>query len=203
MRGFDNRALILFPKEEYIAAKPMRYKMQLQTAINKLTKYLRSIDIEPHVFYTDDVAREYCRGKATFIRTLILPDLYFTSNYCAGMDDAMTLQSDATFDEEVNEAALKNPLPEKPTQEEWFEVILKRDLTATKKIIPQYKIVVHFAIPNRAKYHVTSKQGDGRIRIIINAINFEPKVLLSGIETDPIDVLGLPCANRTVDNWEV
>lgn len=200
MRGFDTKALILFPKMDSYENKPSAYKYQFRKAVANLLRYLEEMDIEPYVFYTDDIARALHLDNVHFIKTLSVGDLFFVSKYCENMTDAMKI-TDTTYDSIIQEIQTKDPGDINMTPEQRFELVSRHNTSAVKKIIPQFNIVFHFAIPNRAQYRVTSKPDDGRIRVTINANTFAPTVMFGGKEENPCDVLAVPYGSRTLDNW--
>lgn len=200
MRGFDTKALILFPKLENYENKPSNYKFQLKMAVNNLLKYLESMDIEPHVFYTDDVARALSLPNVTYVSTLNVSDKFFISKHCEGCSTAMKTPM-VMFDDIYNEVLAKDPGSLDMTESERFEMVLNHSAKAAAKIIPTYKIVIHFMVPKKAQYKVTSKPGDGKIRINVSANTLSPKVYIGGKEEDACDLLGVPYANRSLDVW--
>lgn len=202
MRGFDNKALILFPKLENYEFKSSSYKYDFKRAVNHLCEYLKSIDVEPHVFYTDDIARELCHPDFKWVSTLSKADRFFISKYCDGTSSALN-SSMIEFEDIYNEITAKDPGSLDMGVEERFDMVLRHDSKAATKIIPMYKIVVHFVVKGKAKYKVTTKQGDGKVRINVNAGNFLPTVYMSGNEEDACDLLAVPYANRCLDLWEV
>lgn len=199
MRGFDTKALILFPKIDGYENKPSAYKYQFRKAVTNLLTYLEEMDIEPYAFYTDDIARAL-NMEFHYIKTLSIGDLFFVAKYCDNMSDAMKV-TDTTYDEIISSIQEKDPGSIDMTTEQRFELVTRHNTAAVKKIIPQFNIVFHFAVPNRAQYRVTSKPDDGRIRVTVNANTFAPTVLFSGKEENPCDVLAVPYASRTLDNW--
>lgn len=199
MRGFTDKALILFPKQENVLPRGYDYLYQFRTALDNLVQYLLSLDIEPHVFYSDDVAREFHTPDIKYIATLGKADNFFVSRNC-GMTDALTGDM-ITFPKVVDEAMRKFPTEQGASQDQRFAVILKRDHYAVSKIIPQYKLVVHFLRKGVAQYHVASKPDDGKIRIVVDALTFKPTVYLSGSEIDPISILDRNDANRSLISW--
>lgn len=202
MKGFDDKALILFPKWENYEGKPFNYKYQFKKAVQNVIDYLLSCNITPYVFYTDDVARAIGAPEFKWICTLGKADRFFISKYCDGCSEALTKKM-LFFEDIYNDLIIKEPYDVNASPEEKFEVILRRSVKASNKIIPLFKIVVNFTIPNKSQYRVTIKPGDGKIRILINARNFYPKAYISGSEENICDLLELPCASRTVDLWEV
>ena len=200
MRGFTTRALILFPKMDSYENKPSVYKFQFRKAVANLLSYLEEMDIQPCVFYTDDVARSLNLENVKYIKTLPISDEFFVKKYCDSMVDVMSVE-DNEFEEFIMEAQKKDPGTLDMTVEQRFELVSRHNAAVVKKIIPQFNVVFHFAIPNRAQYKVTSKPDDGRIRVTVNANTFAPTVFFSGKEEDPCDVLAAPYANRTLDNW--
>lgn len=200
MLGFDTKALLLFPKMENYENKPSAYKYQFRKAVNNLLVYLEEMEIQPHTFYTDDIARSLHLDDVKFIQTLAMGDLFFVSKYCDNMADAMSVTDD-TFASVISEIQAKDPGDLDMTTEQRFELVSRHNTAAIKKIIPQYKIVIHFAVPNRSQYKVTSKPDDGRIRVTVNANTFVPTVLFGGKEEDPCDVFNIPYGNRALDLW--
>ena len=202
MKGFDDKALILFPKMENYQSKSTAYKYQFKKAVNNMVKYLVDRDIKPHVFYTDDVARELALPDFVWVNPLGPADSFFIQKYCdnasRALDDTMI-----HYEDFANEVLAKDPGSLNMSVDERFEMVLRHIAKTTAKIIPQYKIVVHFMVPNKAQYRVSSRPGDGKIRINVSASNFSPKTYISGNEENACDLLGIPCGNRCLDIWEV
>lgn len=199
MKGFDDKALLLFPKEENWTNKPYEYKYQFRKAVNNICEYLKGIGIQPYAFYTDDVARDIAHPDIKWVSTLSRADRFFISRHC-DMNEAM---SDMVCYEDIyNAITAKDPGSLDMTEEERFDMVLRHDAVAAKKIIPKYKIVIHFMVKSKSKYTVSSKQGDGKIRVTINASNFIPEVKLSGNMEDPGDIFNLPYGNRCVADWD-
>lgn len=201
MKGFDTKALLLFPKIESYERRGYQYHHQFKTAVVNLVNYLTSVGIEAHAFYTDDVAREM-RDKVDlkFVSTLTTTDKFFTSKYCDGMRDALELKM-IEFPDIYNAITAKDPGSLDMSTEARFDMVLRHNAKAVAKIIPTYKIVIHFMIPNNTQYKVTSKPGDGKIRVHVSANTFIPTVYMSGQEENPIDIFGVGYANRGLDMW--
>lgn len=202
MHGFDDKALILFPRLENYINRSVSYKMQFATALNKLMKYLDINGIAPHVFYTDDVARNLNKEEFQWVSTLARGDLFFISKHCEGCADALTKCS-VLFENVYNEILTKDPGEINMSETDRFEMVIRHINKAANRIIPMYKIVVHFSLANKSQYKVTSKPGDGKIRIVVNANNFSPKVYMGGKMEDACDILDANYANRSLDRWEV
>jgi hypothetical protein len=202
MRGFDTKALILFPKWENYNSKGGNYKYQFKKAVSNLIMYLQSMNIEPHVFYTDDVARELRNPEFVWVSTLSKTDRFFIKNHCDACSDALSLPM-IEFDKIYNTVLAKDPGSLDMTENERFEMVLRHASKAAASIIPQYSIVIHFMFQNRQQYKVSSKPGDGKIRINVSANTFSPKVYIGGSEEDACDLLAVPYANRCLDVWEV
>lgn len=200
MKGFDTKALILFPAYMHYENKSSTYKYQFRLAVEHLINYLKSVDIEPHVFYTDDIAREMARPEFVYVSTLGTSDKFFISKYVDGCSNAMSIPM-ISYDDVYNAVLAKDPGSSDAPIEQRFESVLNHAAKAATKIIPQYKIVVHFMLPNRTQYKVTTKPGDGKIRINVNANTFSPTVYISGQEENACDLLGVPYANRSLDVW--
>jgi len=202
MQGFDNKALILFPAIDLIENRSSQYMWQLRRSVSNLLSYLKSMNIEAHVFYTDDVARMLDCPDFKYVSTLSKADRFFISNHCDGCSAAMSTPM-LEYDEVYNSILANDPWSPDMNEDAQFEMVLRHSNKAASKIIPTYKIVVHFAFPKRAQYKVVSKPGDGKIRINISANTFVPIVLMGGCEDNACDLLGVPYANRSLVNWEV
>lgn len=200
MKGFDTKALILFPPYHNYEHKNGNYKYQFKVAVQHLLDYLKTVDIEPHVFYTDDIAREMAFPEFKYVSTVGTADRYFMSKNVQGCSTALSTPM-VLYEDIYNEVLAKDPGSSDASVEERFETLLNHSTKAASRIIPLYKIVVHFLIPNRAQYKVTTKPGDGKIRINVNANTFSPKVYMSGQEENACDLLGVPYANRSLDVW--
>jgi len=202
MRGFDNKALILFPKLENYKNKQGMYKYTFKTALDNMISYLKSVDIEPHVLYSDDVAREIRHNDFVWVSPVNKADRFFMSKYCDNCKDALQLPM-VEFDDIYNDIISKDPGSVDMSVNERFEMVLRHINKATAKVIPNYKIVVHFSVPSKSQYKVTSKPNDGKIRITVSANNFSVKVLMGGNEENICDMLGVPYASRSLDLWRV
>lgn len=200
MRGFDDKALILFMKQEVYDEKPYEYKYKLRHGVANLVAYLQSMDIEPHVLYTDDVAREMANPGFKYVSTLARGDKFFLSRNVEGTSDALNRDM-IEFPNIYNEILMKDPGTENMTREQRFEMVLRHDQKAAAKIIPQYKIVFHFLMKGNAKYTATSKPNDEKIRVNISVHNFTPTVFMGGMEEDACSVLNVPFASRPLVNW--
>lgn len=202
MQGFSDKALILFPPYELYIDRDSRYKMQFRQAVWKLCAYLRMQGIIPHVFYTDDVAREVNHPDFTWVSTLSKADRFFASRNCRAMQDALT-RSTVLFDDVYNEITAKDPGEPNMSVEERFEMVLRHNSKAAAKIIPLYDIVVHVRFKSKQQYRVASKAGDKKIRIVVDANTFLPTCYIGGMEVDACDLLQVPYGNRCLDVWEI
>lgn len=201
MQGFDTKALILFPTIDLVENRSSQYMWQLRRSVGNLLNYLNSMNIEPHVFYTDDVARTLAFDDFKYVSTLSKADRFFISKHCDGCSNAMTLPM-LEYDEVYNSILANDPWSSDMDELAQFEMIIRHANKAASKLIPTYKIVVHFMFPKRAQYKVVSKPGDGKIRINVSANTFVPTVYMSGSEENACDLLGVPYANRSMVNWD-
>lgn len=201
MIGFDDKALILFPHWENYDSRNFNYKSQFRTCVRNLCNYLATQGIVPHVFYTDDVARELSLDEFVWVSTLSKADCFFTSKYCNNMASALTLPT-VTFDEVYNKITEKDPGDPYMTVEDRFNMVCRHANKAANQIIPMYKIVIHFRFKNKAQYKVVSKAGDNKIRINVDANNFVPEAFMGGMSMDIVSLLQAPYANRSLITWE-
>lgn len=202
MKGFDTKALILFPNESTYIRKPAAYKYQFRQAVTNLVEYLKSVDIEPHVFFTDDIARTLNLPDFKWVSTLSTADRFFISKYCDGTASALQTEM-IEFPDVYNAITAKDPGSLDLSVEQRFALVTRHDLKAIGTIVPKYRIVIHFMVKNKTRYKVTSKPDDNRIRIIVNAATFIPTAYIGGLEENAIDLFGVSYGNRALDNWEV
>lgn len=202
MRGFDDKALILFPNADVYAEGSLRYRYQLQLATKNLVEYLRSIGMEPRAFVTDDLARTLPELNLRFINTLTKGDLFFVANNCDIGKSVMRMDM-IEYPEIAAEIAEKDKMESDISLEERFNHILTRDKKAITSIIPMYKVVVNFTYKGRSRYRVVVKPNGGKIRMLIDASTFKIKTYINNIEEDPIDLLGVGYGNKSLISWEV
>lgn len=202
MKGFDDKALLLFPLYDNYASHSSSYMYKFKQCLGNMRDYLHSQGMNLHAFLTDDVAMTHKDMIDTWLSPLSKADRFFTSKYCEGMSDVLTMDA-VEFPDIYAECARKDAGDPKMSTMERFELVTKHCKQACSAIIPMYSVVVHFQVKSKLQYKVTSKPGDKRIRIDVDAQSFIPKVYMSGSEMPACDVLGVPYANRNLGNWEV
>lgn len=202
MKGFDNKALILFPTKEVFNEKPNSWKIKFKQALNNLERYLASVEIEPHYFYTDDIARDYPMNNTVWLSTLPVADKFFIANKYVGVDDAITRKM-VEFPDIYAEVLRKDPGDPKMSDIDRYSMVLRHNSVAITKLIPKYPIVIHFLKKGKSQYKVASKPNDGKIRVTVDIDTFMPVCMLSGSCTCMCDVFNTPYANRAVNLWEV
>lgn len=202
MKGFDTKALLLFPFLENYESHGAPYKYKFKTCMKNLTTYLHDNGYEVQALITDDVARIYKEYIDTWVSPLSKADRFFASRNCDGMADVMKM-SMVEFPDIYAKCARKDAGTPDMSVTARFDMVLKHNKQACAAIIPQYKVVVHFMVKSKLQYKATSKPGDQRIRINVDASTFIPTVLMSGSEMDASDVLAVPFGSRALDRWEV
>lgn len=202
MRGFADKALVLFPRKEDFEAKPVGWRSKFSAAYNNLYLYFKSRDIDVHVFYTDDVGRMYVSTKDNYIGTLSKADLFFVSKHCVGMEAAMSIPK-IEFPDIYAEIARKDMVAPNASEMERFNMVLRHANDAAKQIMQDYSIIVNFMKKSSPQYKVKPKLDDGRILVNVDIDNFVPECFMSGTSVDTIDVFDLKCANRAMHSWEV
>lgn len=202
MEGFTDNCLVLFPKPESYENRVDLYHIQLKRSIENLLKYLSKCKIQPQCFTTDEVALIVNPKDVEWLQTLSDPDNFFMITHNVSME-ALKYKQVTKLPDLYAKVNKDVPLERGLTEEQRFEVIVKRESRITKSIIKDSKLVILFEQPNNPSYKVVSKEGDGRICIFINNKTFTPKCFISGMEVDPNDILGFQGANRPVYQWEV
>lgn len=201
MKGFADRALLLFPKLESYEQRSYEYKNNFKLALTNLLDYLLSRGIEPHVLYTDDVARELYCPSMHYVSTLGPGDLFFASVHCMDMGDARKIET-IKFPSAYEVALKKCTSDQEATVEERFNDMVRRADLATKEIIKEYKIICHFIRRGNPAYKIKSKPRDMRILLEIDATTFLPCAYLSGNTPNLCGLLGVPYGNRSLLVWK-
>ncbi len=202
MRGFDNKALILFPLESFYYEKGLNYRYHFQIAVHNILKYLDSIGMEAHAFLSDDLARSMPNLKVKFINTFTRGDLFFVTNNCDIPREAMNWDM-VEFPDICSKIEQKDVLPKGLSTEERFDRVMARDKKAITSIIPTYRVVVYFYQRGSTRYRVVIKPNGGKIRLKIDLSNFNLTAYINNNEENPIDLLGVNYANKSLTNWEV
>lgn len=202
MKGFDTKALLLFPYFENYDSHGAPYKYKFKTCVQKMVRYLHSQGYEVHAFVTDDVAMLYKDCIDKWVSPLSKADRFFASKNCDGMTEVMKMDM-VEFPDIYAKCARKDAGTPDMSVTARYDLVVKHNKQACAAIIPQYNVVVHFMVKSKLQYKATSKPGDKRIRINIDAGTFIPTVLMSGSEMFAADVLNVPYGNRSLENWEV
>lgn len=202
MKGFSDKALLLFPLWDNYTAHSESYKYKFKKCLTNMVDYLHTQGMSVHAFMTDDVALEYKSLIDEWISPLSKADRFFTSKHCEGMQSAMQIKA-IEYPDIYAECARKDAGSTDMSVTERFDLVTKHCKQACSAIIPEYNVVVHFQTKSKLQYKVTSKPGDKRIRIDVDASTFVPKVFMAGSEVPACDVLGVPYANRNLECWEV
>ena len=165
-----------------------------------MVQYLSSLGIKAHAFYTDDVAHEM-REPMLWVSTLAPADNFFVSRKCDMLGEALSSEH-IRFPEIYESIIAKSEVPPNITDEARLEFVIKHSSKAVSKILPKYKLIVHFVKRNNAQYKVLTKPGDGRVVINIDADSFTPTIFMSGSPVEPVSFLERADGNLPVYNWK-
>ncbi len=202
MRGFDDKALLLFPNLSLYEEANTRYRFFIQKAALNMVKYLRNINMEPQAFLTDDLALKLPDLDLRYVSTLTRGDLFFATNNCDIPKNALQMDL-VTYPDIVDEIAEKDKISADLDTSERFEHILTRDKKAITSIIPMYKVVINFYKKGSTRYRVVVKPNGGKIRLIVDASTFMIDAYINNVKENPIDLLGVDYGNKSLLNWEV
>lgn len=202
MQGFDDKALILFPNLAFYEEKGLQYRFQFQKSVSNILAYLRSINMEPHAFLTDDLAWKLSNLNCKWVSTLNRGDLFFVTNNCGIPKEVMKMPL-IEFPNIVDPIADKDKIPPKASVEERFKHVLSRDKKAITSIIPTYKVVVNFYQRGQTRYRVVIKPNGGKIRLVVDLSSFKLTAYINNVEENPIDLLNIKYGNKSLVNWEV
>lgn len=202
MKGFTDKALIVFPKMEAYEFKSDEYKYHVRKAVMNLTAYFKEVGIEPHFFYTDDIARALLIPGITYVSTLNISDRYFVSQNCDGMANAMD-KSIIQYPDIYAKYSVDDPDLNTLSVQQRFNLVMLHNNKAAVDIAHEYKIIIHFVKSRENQYTFKSKEQDGRILIEINMDKLTPVAYMSGMRVSPIDLFNRPYANRPLHVWEV
>lgn len=202
MLGFADKALILLPKQQTYETRNATYKYDFLQSVKNIIKYLQMYDIQPYGLYTDDIMRDIRPEGVELLSILSMSDSYFAATNCDGMHDALTIKK---WDQQdvIDKANLDAENIQDMSVEERFNLLLKHEKKVAKAFIASFKIVFIYNYSNKHNYIATSKPGDERIRVYVDANTFVPQVYMSGTEINACDILNLSCGSRAISKWEL
>lgn len=207
MRGFTDKALVLGPEPSVCDGKPMAWKMRFTATLNKIVKYCQSNGIDVYYLVTDEMVckSSVARGNGVLgINTLGRGDMHFLSMYNPVYAHPETIATTDMYKDIVKACMDKVPVPEGDKSEDTrVSVMTKRESKAAKEIIKNFNLIFNIQFKNNAQYKATTKDGDCRAVVKVDATTFNASVQLSGQFLSPIDVLEIGNANLPVFQWEV
>lgn len=193
MRGFADRALILFSDPSYYNEALGSYKNNYRRAVQNLLTYLESIGVEHDCLLTDQLAVQFNLPNTRWIATAVPEDLFFMRNYCNIPNQESTPLPDAL----ATKLRTKYPVERGLSPEDRFAIVAKRTRMAERNLIDSYKFVVVFG----NTFRVRTKESDGRAVFSVNDKRFYTRMELSGAEVPISDFLQIPYGNLSLCDW--
>lgn len=201
IKGFTNKALVIYPLPDDYFGRGRSYEGHLNTAARKLRDYLRMCGISYDCFATDDIARNTKESPDRWVLTLGSGDMHFVSTNCEGMD--LDFSQGVKYPDMYKESLQKYPNVKGASIDNRFESILKRDAMVRRKILKDYKLVFIFNQPKSPAMRITPKADSGVLNILIDNTNFLAQCYMSDMSVSPVDILGIPNGNAPAYEWEV
>jgi len=195
MRGFTDRALILFSDlDEYLDRSDV-YRQSYRKAVDNLVTYLKSAGISHDCLLTDRLACVFSFPHPRWIATGTREDMFFMHNFCdVPKHDAVPLK-----EELAAKVRKKFPIKRGLEPKERFDIVAKRVAMAERDIIASYNFVIVFG----TAYSVKSKPNDGRAVLRINDRHFYTSMELSGSSVPINDFMQIPYANISLSEWGI
>lgn len=199
MYRYCDDALILCPSYECYENKEESYYRHMKAALANIVSFLKTKDINPCMFTSDEVAcRENPKG-VTWLQTMTPGDEMFVKKNCAYV--SMSHENVRTFPELYQKALTK--FPPKPTDmaELMFTDVLKRTNKTERELIKTFKVIFNIQTANNAAYNIKPKDGSSVILVNIKNGSFAPTSYLGGMEINPITLLDYDMGNKPIFDW--
>jgi len=198
MRGFTDKALILFPKAESMTDYTLAHKYKFDKCVQNIVALLKENGITPCCLSNDEVAVTYNVAEEWW-STDTPEDRFFYAHNCEGV---CVPPMQITEDEELITAARKAYRIPKDLEDiqKRFDLALKRTKYIEKKLIRDCKLIFYFKVHGNPSYTVSSLEEDGRIIAYITPATLTCKTFLSSREVSNTDMFG-DTANKPVYEW--
>lgn len=202
MKGFADKALLLFPRFKNYNAKTPSDQSQFNLSVDKMIKYLLKNDIQPYVFNTDNLVDIVPMEGAKILDVVLPEDKMILEEYFLG-GKKVTSGEPMSRDKAAKQ---RNKFKAKigSTKEEKLDIFLKRNKFITKEYFKDFNIIVTWEDTKQRYYHVTSKKEDDTILITVSRINYSVSAELGGSYIDdPISLFNYVGARQPLTLWEV
>lgn len=203
MRGFTDKAILVLPRYASYNNRPAEWKCLFRQSIQNLINYLKLSDIEVYSFNSDEI-NDLLNLKDLKLYDIVTPeDKMLLETFLLGGEKVPNGESFDNKDEIFKEARKKYPVKMGTSVEEKKNVFIKRDKWIANTIIKNMKLVINCEPVTKAYYKVKSTEGDGRIIVQLNQINFSIETKLSGEPVDVVDIFQYIRAYSPLYRWEV
>lgn len=203
MRGFTDKAILVLPRYASYNNRPAEWKRLFRQSIQNLINYLKLSDIEVYSFNSDEI-NDLLNLKDLKLYDIVTPeDKMLLETFLLGGEKVPNGESFDNKDEIFKEARKKYPVKMGTSVEEKKNVFIKRDKWIANTIIKNMKLVINCEPVTKAYYKVKSTEGDGRIIVQLNQINFSIETKLSGEPVDVVDIFQYIRAYSPLYRWEV
>jgi hypothetical protein len=199
MKGFCKTGLLLLPKVESFSDDDS-YLVHLNSVCNKLVRFFKTMNIQLEAFTTNDATSLIDIEGISWVSSACVPeDVFFIRKKC-DMPDIPDGKELSSLYEQARE---KYPIKRGLSDEERFDIVVKRDKYCANKYIADNKLIITLERDNNRYYKTQSEKNDGKIIVFVNPKNFMVKTFMSGNQMDPVKLLGYAGARRQIFNWEV
>lgn len=203
MKGFTDKAILVLPRYASYNNRPAEWKRLFRESLGKLMEYLELEDIFVYTFNSDEI-NDLLNLKSLKLYDIVTPeDKMLLENFLLGGEKVPKGEEFDDKDRIFKEVRKKYPVKRGSTLEEKKDIFIKRDKWIANEIIKNAKLVINCEPVTKAYYKVKSKEGDGRIVLQVNQLNFAIEAKLAG---EPVDVVSIFNYNRAYSplySWEV
>lgn len=201
MKGFAERAIIIFPKPESVVNKHSSHMERLRSTIKNLTLYFTAQGIQLYHLSTDELALRMNMPGIKHMSNVTQGDNLFIKTNCPGFESLV--QGEEFHAVSQREAVKRYPINKDMDLETRFNTILKREKYMAKEILSNERIIINLALNRNQTYKVpASVEGESRVIIKPNQVTNQVEIELGGIYIPPIDILNFNGATRPIHLWE-
>ena len=207
MFGFTDKALILGPDPNMCDGRPDGWKRNYKNTILKIREFCKMSGIELYYLATDEMMYTSSAIKKTEVKclnTLGRGDMHFFATHNPEYSLYQYREYYDDYMECIKETMEKVPLDaENKTDDARITCVIKRESRVARSIIKDFNLVFNIQFNNHCQYKASTKAGDKRMVVNINAITYLCSTEISGQVVSPLDIIDVPNANMPVYEWEV
>ena len=199
MYRYAKEGLILCPAYECYTGKEESYYIHMHRALANIVALLKSKDITPCMFASDEIANIEDPEGVKWYQTFTSGDKQFIKKYCSCIN--VNRSDFATVPELYQTALKKYPMGQIANPDIMFEGVLKRTEKIERELLKTFKVIFSIQTKNNAYINIKPKADSGIIFVSITNGSFIPTSYIGDMEINPIELLDYEMGNKPVYDW--